>query len=117
MKSDRYSTSSFNNMFLNLDMFARAGPQFRLRGREKIPTFCGSLATTVIISILAMYALIKLEQLLSRSNPNITSFFEENVLPEDYKVMLDDKNFRFAWAFESHHGEIELKNDPRFVKI
>ena len=82
MKSDRYSTSSFNNMFLNLDMFARAGPQFRLRGRENIPSLCGGLATAAILGILAMYALVKLEQLLSRSNPNITSFFEENALPE-----------------------------------
>ena len=104
-------------MLRNMDQFAHESPRFRVGGREKFPTTLGGVVTVFMFSILSIYSLIKLEHLLSRSNPNISSFTEPQALPADYRVMLKEKNFQFAWAFESHHGDRELKDDPRFVKI
>ena len=50
---------------------------FNINGKTRIPTLCGGFVTIGIIFLLIVYAIIKLDMLLSKSNPNISSFMEE----------------------------------------
>ena len=70
----------------------------------------------MMLTIMILYSLIKLKMLLSKSNPNVSTFTEEFMLTSDDKVNLVDKSLRFAWAIEGYNDK-ELKNDPRYVKI
>ena len=77
-------------------------PGFYLRGKPKISSSIGGLLTLVMIGVLLLYATVKAKELLSRSNPNISSFEEEMVLGSEDTVNLDEAGIRFAWSFEGY---------------
>ena len=62
-----------------------------------------------------LYALLKFDRLISRSNPNVSTYLEQSVLTSEDSVKLKDVGIRFAFAIEGY-VDGELKNDPRFVK-
>ena len=64
---------------------------------------------------LFIYAGLKLDTLVNRENPNVSTFIEEFALGSDDKVNLKNVGMRFAWTFEGYSDK-ELKNDPRYVK-
>ena len=42
-----------------------------MHGRESVHTYCGSLTSIVVMIILLLFAVIKLNHLMSKHNPNI----------------------------------------------
>ena len=64
---------------------------------------------------MVLYAGIKLDALINRQNPNVSTFTEELVLTSDDHANLKGSGLRFAWTIEGY-GDKELKNDPRYVK-
>ena len=75
----------------------------------------GGVISTLIITLVLIYASIKLNQLIIRNNPNIN----ETHIPDHYtiedRINLDDIGFRMAWSVE---GNLDKKNkdDPKYVK-
>ena len=67
---------SMTGLFTKIDIFGSDTPKFRLGGRDYLPTFFGGAITAMMFVVIGLYTLIKLEQLFSRSNPNI-SFYTE----------------------------------------
>ena len=90
-------------------------PGFNLKGKEKISSGFGGLITVILLTVCCLYASIKLNMLVSRQNPNVSTFREEFVLTSDDKLNLKEAGMRFAWTFEGYDYK-ELKNDPRYVK-
>ena len=66
--------------------------------------------------MMLMYAGIKLSHLLSRHNPNISSFIERNILENTDVINFRDSQNKFAFAIEGYL-DYEWKNDPRYVKL
>ena len=63
-----------------LDFFAKPIPGFNVGGRTAISSLKGSFLSLIIIFITAMFAFQKLETLLMRKNPDVTT----NVLEDAF---------------------------------
>ena len=103
------------NIVESLDMFSRDLPSFNLRGQNKVASTTGAIISFVILFILFLYGAVKMTQLASRSNPNITSFVQQNYFDGTNVVNFKERNLRFAFGIE---GQLDkaLKDDKRYVK-
>ena len=59
---------------MQVDAFGESLPTFNVDGKEKIHTICGGVATMLISMIVLAFAALKLEHLISRYNPNMSTF-------------------------------------------
>ena len=59
-----------------------------LRGKARVPSMCGGLMTVLIITVMTVYSLFKLELLVSRRNPNVSTYLEEQVLSSTDRLHL-----------------------------
>ena len=78
----------------------------------------GNLCSLFLITIMALYGLIKLDHLLNKQNPSITTLeehkeFEDEINPINLR---DDANMRFAYSILDAQEEESLL-DTRYVKI
>ena len=62
-----------------------------------------------------MYATIKCSHLLTKHNPNISTYLKVDEMQET-PVSLNENKFRIALTIENFIGVKEQKNDPRYVK-
>ena len=60
------SHSGMLNFISKLDIFGKAVPAFNIKGRGKVDTVCGGLASLFIIYITFLYASLKLMHLNSK---------------------------------------------------
>ena len=99
----------------SLDMFKQDLPAFNIRGKTKIASLAGAVMSFAILFVMLIYGTIKMIQLSSRTNPNITSFVQQNYFDGTNVVNFKERGLRFAFGIE---GQIDkaLKNDPRYVK-
>ena len=65
--------------------------------------------------VLLLYASHKLDRLLNRTNPSISSFHEYEVRSRDEVVNLADIQFKFAFAVEGFRDR-ELKDSTSLLK-
>ena len=96
-------------------MFSRDLPSFNLRGQTKFASTTGAVISFVILFVLLLYGTIKMTQLTSRNNPNITSFVQQNYFDGTNVVNFKERGLRFAFGIE---GQLDkaLKDDKRYVK-
>ena len=71
-----------------------------MRGEDSVPSIAGGLASIAAMSVLILYSLMKMETLLLRDNPNVTSFVERHSIPLTDQLNLLDADMRFAVGFE-----------------
>ena len=62
-----------------------------------------------------MYTTIKCSHLLTKHNPNISTYLKADELSESF-INLNDHNFRLAFTIENYYGTKVQKNDSRYVK-
>ena len=98
-----------------IDLFKKDLPNFSLKGKQQIPSVTGGVSTAIIIVVMLTFALTKLDQLLKRDNPNVSTFTEELALGSSDVINLKDTGIRFAWSIEGYSDK-KIKDDPRFVK-
>ena len=46
----------------------------------------------------------------------MSSYFKDDAHAPDFKLNLNEKNFRFAVSIEDYYSPRKLKNDPNYVK-
>ena len=73
------------------------------------------MVSFVIIFIICLYAHIKFSHLVSRSNPQVSSFLKQGVFDSKNVFNFRDKGIRFAFGVEGFFDK-ETKDDPRYVK-
>ena len=98
-----------------IDLFQRTIPSFNMRGRTSIASWVGSLLSLLIFCIILIYAALKMVQLLSRANPNVSSYIEQNFFDSSDVINFKEKGIRFAFGIEGFLDK-ELKQDERYVK-
>ena len=81
-----------------IDAFSEPIPFFNIRGKTSISTQVGGLLTILIAFVIAMYAIIKGEHMLSKYNPNINDYYVDVATGEE--ANLNDNNFRIAFSIE-----------------
>lgn len=101
-----------------LDMFSEQLPQFNLRGEQTKASWCGTLSSLILLTLMISYGSLKLETLLQRKNPTIS--FSEKISAFDESTVLDLKSagLKFAFTAEKENGTTyELVNDSRYVRF
>lgn len=97
------STSPIAHALHSVDFFQRDMPQLNLRGKTTVATSFGGIISLLMFSIMILYAFIKFERLISRSNPNVSTYLEQSVLTSQDSVTLKDVGVRFAFAIEGYN--------------
>jgi len=102
-------------MLLTMDMFGAPLPTFNVRGEESVRTYTGGFVSIIIIYVAFLFASLKLQHLMSKHNPSVNIFKEEDAFDADDVWSGDEQDFFMAFAVADFVTG-ELKNDPRFVK-
>ena len=61
-----------HELLKRFDVFGQPLPLFNLRGSSEVHTMTGGVLTFVIVTIFFIYGTIKMIQLVSRHNPNVS---------------------------------------------
>lgn len=78
-----WPTYFLNSVYEKIDLYARPLPTFNVRGGLSAPSFAGGVVSFLQMSVLLYYSLNKFEKLLSRANPQVTSYIERGALTAD----------------------------------
>ena len=68
-----------------------------------------------LLLVMMIYGATKMVHLLSRTNPNVSSYTEQNYFDSSEVIDIKRKKIRFAFGIEGFLDK-QLKNDSRFVK-
>ena len=100
------------------DMFYAAVPTLNLSGKTRVTTLLGGCASIFLMTLLFLFALLKLEHLVTRKNPTITVFEEPlSMINGDGVESFDMRSDNFMMAFAAEDDITkEPKSDPRFVQ-
>ena len=79
-RSERFIGLSLPKMLIEADMFPAQIPQFNIKGKDTIRTYCGGLISLIINYLFFLFAMIKFQQLVTRHNPQIVEYEETNGL-------------------------------------
>ena len=93
----------------------KSAPMFNIRGKGAQGTLLGSCVSLSILVLIFFYAMVKLNVLFSKVNPNITEVKEDWAI-QDEELNPVDNGLRFAWHAESFHSKYTI-DDPRYVKM
>ena len=103
-------------MLLTLDMFRQPLPAFNIEGEGHIRTYCGGCVSLIIIYVLVLFAVLKLQHLLSKHNPQVNTFVTRDHF-EDSDIFTpgEDDNFSIA-SVVTNFITLDVKDDPLYVK-
>ena len=105
------STSAF---FEKFDMFAAPVPNFNVRGRTEVKTLVGSFMSIGIMTLTMMFALLKLQFMLLRKSPVVSSFIDEegHGASTPFNIIENDD---FMMAFSASNWSSGAKSDSRYI--
>ena len=64
--------------FKKIDAFGSPLPTFNFKGKEKVNTIVGGFVTLILFLTVLTYALLKFTDLVSKPNPVINTYFQED---------------------------------------
>ena len=104
-------------VFRGLDIFSENLPTFILKGKEKVQTRVGGVATILIGLVILMYAGLTFSHLITRHKPEMFTYYKDNVYSlNSEKINLSARNFKIALTVEDYFPPKAMKNDLRYVK-
>ena len=100
---------------LRLDLLGKAMPSFNIKGEDQVRTKSGGLVSLLIMATIFMFATLKLQHLMNKKSPSITTFTDTSAISNDdtYDVG-DDTGFQIAVGLKNYLKGV--RNDPRYVK-
>ena len=114
-EKDYYRRWSTQSMLTWIDFFQQPLPTFNIKGRKSVASWPGGMCSFAIILLLLIYGAVKVVQLLSRTNPHVSSYTEKNFYDSSEKIDMKAKDIKFAFGIEGFLDQ-ELKDDPVYVK-
>ena len=96
----------------NLDMFGALPPNFNIRGQKTVKTSCGACVSFLILTIVLLFALLKMQHLIERKSPLITT--NATPLEAGERFNLGDEDFTMAFAV-TNYIDGTPKSDPRYI--
>ena len=98
-----------------LDLFAKRYPTFNIKGNESVHTYFGGFTSICLYMIVLIIAMVKMERLVLRRNPQINKY--ESLDDRGKDDIFDTTQGNFAIAF----GLIDFmtgkpKHDPRYIR-
>ena len=90
---------SIYHLLKQLDIFGIT-PLFTIRGASKFQTYPGSFLTIICISLIFLYILFYLTEMINHKKPYLhSSMYYEEQIPE---IQLNKNNFSFAFSLENN---------------
>ena len=106
-------------MLERIDMFGANLPMFNIEGRQKVSSVTGAICTIMLMCIFLMYASLKLVQMITKHNPQISELIETNFYSSDdnsvERINLDEIGFNLAFSVEGRKDRVR-KDDAKYVK-
>ena len=103
-------------MLLTADMFPRPIPAFNISGETEVRTHLGGCISIAIMYVTFIFATLKLQHLLSRHNPSVNVFVDQDALSyDDIWDGANEDDFMVAFAVVDYMSG-EAKSDKKFVK-
>ena len=82
---------------------------------DQVSTVTGGIVTLFVAFLTIMFAILKLQHMLARKNPDISKF-ESDIFGDDHHFELDPRsNFQVAFGIENTISG--FKSDPKFIKF
>ena len=103
-------------MVSGMDMFPERVPQFKLGGEDSVQTLAGGTISIIVMIVSTMFAILKLEQMITVSTPSINEFVLTNEYTSEDKLNLGHGGDDFMMAFGLVDSQWKPFNNPRFVK-
>ena len=91
--------------FRSLDIFGHNLPSFLLKGKDKVQTRIGGVASIVLFISVLMYASLKFQQLVDKHNPVVNSYYKENYYESGEGIDLEERNLKLAFTVEDTYGD------------
>ena len=88
-------------------------PSFNIRGQDSVKTTIGTCMSMMIMFLTLAYALLKLQHMLQKKNPDIIQFTDETAIDMSTKYSLTDHDFIAAISVEN--WRVGPTVDPRYV--
>ena len=114
-QQERGSRPGWPNLLKKFDLFAAPLPGFNIGGETTVQSNTGGLVSISILSVTLLFALLKLQDLLTKHNPTISSFVEEDAFGPSDKFDTGHDDFMMAFALV-RASKMEPYNDPRYYK-
>ena len=64
--------TSFTKTVEKLDIFPASMPSYNVHGKTDVQTFFGASISFLIVSLVVLYALLKMQQLQQKKNPTVS---------------------------------------------
>ena len=93
----------------NWDMFGAHVPTFNIRGRSVVKTSFGACASILILVLTLLFALLKLQYLVEKKNPTIST--NTSILDGSERFNTGSESFAMAFAFEKLGSEYRIDNN------
>ena len=109
------SRAGWPNMLKKFDLFAAPLPGFNIAGETTVKSNTGGFVSISILSVTLLFALLKLEDLLTKHNPLISTFVEKDAYDPSDKFDTGYDDFIMAFALLKSKN-MEPYNDQRYFK-
>ena len=86
-----------------------------LNGKTSIPSYPGTFTTIILLTVLAVYAGIKMQMLIYFENTTINQATMRDYFSKDKIVNLTDIGFKIAWSAMDYKHGFHLDN-PEYVE-
>ena len=100
-KTKKRAWLSTGEAFRTLDAFGEKLPTFNIKGSDRVNTIAGGVLSIVLYMTVFMYSMIKLGHLVSKHNPNISTYYKDKEM-YGRSLNLNERKFRFAFTVESY---------------
>ena len=94
------------DIFKSFDMFGAPMPSLHIRGEPVVKTSAGACISIIVIGLTSLFALIKLQFMLTRSSPEVVQFVNDDAFDFSDRFKLDDEEFMFAVSVEKYYAGI-----------
>ena len=105
----------FESIKDRFDIFSYPVYGFNLDGRRNIGSWTGTICTTMALTVMMTYVLIKLDFLMEGKNPLIAKY-ELSGYSQTSEEGIDFSKFKVAFYVEDYVTN-EPKDDPSMVKL
>ena len=110
------STFTLQNTIDAIDLFKKELPTFNMKGKTHVPSYFGAFMSVLVALIVTVYALTKFIQLISKHNPNVSSWIEQGAVTSETVLDFKMEGFNIAFGAEGYIDG-EIKDDERYVKF
>ena len=97
-KRTNVAVKGASRVLKSMDLFSEPVPGFNIRGKASLQTSAGGLISMGIFCVILAYSAHKLQQLLKRKNPMISTNVDSDAFTKGELLNLNENEFAMAFG-------------------